>query len=81
MKAEAKEKIIVLDNIKKYIEEGEMSFLIGAGFSRNVNKKAYLLWGELLKDAAWKLFGDGTKGSKAKKQIILEKVEKEVSGV
>ena len=78
MKAEAKEKIIVLDNIKKYIEEGEMSFLIGAGFSRNVNKKAYLLWGELLKDAAWKLFGDGTKGSKAKKQIILEKVEKEI---
>lgn len=69
---------MVLDNIKKYIEEGEMSFLIGAGFSRNVNKKAYLLWGDLLKDAAWKLFGDGTKGSKAKKQKVLEKAEKEI---
>ena len=78
MKVKAKETSVVLDNIKKYIEEGEMSFLIGAGFSRNVNKKAYLLWGELLKDAAWKLFGDGTKGSKAKKQKILEKVEKEI---
>lgn len=78
MKAKAKEKSVVLDNIKKHIEGGEMSFLIGAGFSRNVNKKAYLLWGELLMDAAWKLFGDGTKGSKAKKQKILEKVEKEI---
>lgn len=75
---EVKEHTIVLDSIKKFIEEGEMSFLIGAGFSRNVNKKAYLLWGELLKDAAWKLFGDGTKGSKAKKQEVLEKAEKEM---
>lgn len=75
---EVRERTTVLNNIKKYIEDGEMSFLIGAGFSRNVNKKAYLLWGELLKDAAWKLFGDGTKGSKAKKQKILEKVEKEI---
>lgn len=75
---EVKERTIVLDSIKKYIEEGEMSFLIGAGFSRNVNKDAYLLWGELLKDAAWKLFGDGTKGSKAKKQKVLEKAEKDM---
>lgn len=78
MAIEGKDKVIVLDDIKKYIEEGEMSFLIGAGFSRNVNKKAYLLWGELLKDAAWKLFGDGTKGSKAKKQKVLEKAEKDM---
>ena len=40
-----------LDKIKRYIEGDEMSFLIGAGFSRNVNKEAYLMWGELLKDA------------------------------
>ena len=43
----------ILDDIKRYIEEGEMSFLIGAGFSRNVNKDAYPLWGKLLEDAAW----------------------------
>ncbi len=78
MKAKAKDSVIVLNSIKKFIEEGEMSFLIGAGFSRNINKDAYLLWGELLKDAAWKLFGDGTKGSKAKKQKVLEKAEKDM---
>ena len=43
----------LLKDIKHYVEDGEMSFLIGAGFSRNVNKKAYPLWGELLKDAIW----------------------------
>ena len=37
----------LLNDIKHYIEEGEMSFLIGAGFSRNVNEKAYPLWGEV----------------------------------
>lgn len=33
----------ILDEINKYIGESEMSFLIGAGFSRNVSKQAYLL--------------------------------------
>lgn len=78
MKTAAKERTDVLDSIKKYIEDGEISFLIGAGFSRNVNKEAYLLWGELLKDAAWKLNGDGTKGSESKKQRALEKAEKDM---
>lgn len=50
-----------LDDIKKYIEDGEMSFLIGAGFSRNVNEKAYLMWGGLLKDAVWELFGSSNR--------------------
>ena len=50
-----------LDDIKRYIENEEMSFLIGAGFSRNVNKDAYMMWGELLKDATWKLFGTGNR--------------------
>lgn len=57
-----------LDNIKRYIEVGEMSFLIGAGFSRNVNNNAYPFWGELLEDAAWNLYGDSGKATKAKKQ-------------
>lgn len=67
-----------LDDIKGYIEEGEMSFLIGAGFSRNVNKKAYPLWGELLEDAAWSLYGDNGKATKVKKQRILRKIEKDM---
>lgn len=65
-----------LDNIKRYIEVGEMSFLIGAGFSRNVNNNAYPFWGELLEDAAWNLYGDSGKATKAKKQKVLRKVEK-----
>ena len=67
-----------LDNIKRYIEVGEMSFLIGAGFSRNVNNNAYPFWGELLEDAAWNLYGDSGKATKAKKQKVLRKVEKEL---
>lgn len=69
-------KSIVLDEIKRYIGEGEMSFLIGAGFSRNVNKDAYLLWGGLLKDAIWKMFGDG-KRTEQKEKKMMAKVEKE----
>ena len=65
-----------LNDIKKYIEEGEMSFLVGAGFSRNVNKEAYPLWGGLLKDAIWNMFGEGNR-TKQKEKKVLEKVEKE----
>lgn len=65
----------LLNDIKHYIEEGEMSFLIGAGFSRNVNKKAYPLWGELLKDAIWDLFGSGNRAKQEKR--VLEKAVKE----
>ena len=50
-----------LDDIKRYIEDEEMSFLIGAGFSRNVSKDAYPMWGGLLKDATWSLFGTGNR--------------------
>lgn len=64
-----------LKDIKHYVEDGEMSFLIGAGFSRNVNKKAYLLWGELLKDAIWDLFGNGNRARQEKK--VREQAEKE----
>ena len=64
-----------LDRIKQYIEDGELSFLIGAGFSRNVNKEAYLLWGDLLKDAIWKMFGSGNRATREKK--VITKAEKE----
>lgn len=56
-----------LDSIKKFIEDGEMSFLIGAGFSRNVNKEAYPMWGGLLKDAIWKMFGNGNRAKNEKR--------------
>lgn len=59
----------ILDDIKRYIEEGEMSFLIGAGFSLNVNNKAYPLWGGLLKDATWDMFGSGVRSKREKKGL------------
>lgn len=65
-----------LDRIKQYIEDGEMSFLIGAGFSRNVNKEAYPMWGGLLKDAVWKMFGSGKRTEHTEKKVMT-KVEKE----
>ena len=64
----------ILDDIKRYIEDGEMSFLIGAGFSRNVNDKVYPLWGDLLKDGIWKLFGSGV-SSKQEKNVIDKAVK------
>lgn len=69
------DKKTVLDKIKHFIEEGEMSFLIGAGFSRNVNKEAYPLWDELLKDAVWELFGSGNRAKRGK--IVLDKALRE----
>ena len=65
----------LLKDIKHYVEDGEMSFLIGAGFSRNVNKKAYPLWGELLKDVVWELFGSGNRVRQEKR--VRKKAEKD----
>lgn len=62
-------KINILEDIKGFIEEGELSFLIGAGFSRNVNKDVYPLWGGLLKDAIWKLFGNKDRARQEKKIV------------
>lgn len=64
----------ILDEIKSYIGEGEMSFLIGAGFSRNVSKQAYLLWDGLLKDAILEAFGNGIK-TKQKDKVVAEAIK------
>lgn len=49
---------MILDDIKQHIEEKELSFLIGAGFSKNISSK-YPFWDELLSEAIWKMFGKG----------------------
>lgn len=59
----------ILNDIKKFIAEKEMSFLIGAGFSRNVNKDVYPMWADLLKGAIWDLFGTGNRVKQEKKVI------------
>ena len=51
---------MILDDIKQHIEEKELSFLIGAGFSKNISPK-YPSWEELLSDAIWKMFGKGNR--------------------
>ena len=51
---------MVLDTIKQHIEEKELSFLIGAGFSKNISLK-YPSWDELLSDAIWEMFGKGNR--------------------
>ena len=71
MKVDVKGIPTILDDIKRYIEDGEMSFLIGAGFSRNVNDKVYPLWGGLLKEAIWKLFGSGARSKQEKKMQMV----------
>ena len=51
---------MVLDTIKQHVEEKELSFLIGAGFSKNISLK-YPSWDELLSDAIWEMFGKGNR--------------------
>lgn len=65
----------ILNDIKKFIAEKEMSFLIGAGFSRNVNKEVYPMWADLLKGAIWDLFGTGNRVKQEKK--VIDKALKE----
>lgn len=65
----------LLKDIKRHIEEGEMSFLIGAGFSRNVNKEVYPLWKDVLSEAVWDLLGTGNRVKQEKK--VLDKAVKE----
>ncbi len=49
---------MILDDTKQHIEETELSFLIGAGFSKNISPK-YPSWDGLLSDAIWEMFGKG----------------------
>lgn len=65
----------LLKDIKRHVEEGEMSFLIGAGFSRNVNKEVYPLWKDVLSEAVWDLYGTGNRVKQGKK--VLDNAVKE----
>jgi hypothetical protein len=40
----------LLELLRKRYNEGEMSALVGAGFSKNVSEEDYLSWKELLSD-------------------------------
>ena len=50
--------IAAIKHIKRKLELNEMSVLVGAGFSKNIDEKAFLSWWELLKPMVIFLFED-----------------------
>lgn len=50
--------IRAIKDIKRKLDLNEMSVLVGAGFSKNVDQKAFLSWWELLKPMVLFLFED-----------------------
>ncbi|MCH5246073.1 MAG: SIR2 family protein [Muribaculaceae bacterium] len=64
----------ILDNIRKYIEKESISFIIGAGFSKNIST-AFPLWSDLLSPLAERLYPtcDVKDRKQFIKQIIAEK--------
>ena len=67
----------LLDQIKSLVENGKLSFLIGAGFGKNINV-VYPLWKELLADAIWKKYGTGREEDRKKKEKpLIDKVIRE----
>ncbi|QZE15438.1 SIR2 family protein [Halosquirtibacter laminarini] len=47
-----------LDSLKSELAKSNMSLLVGAGFSKNVDPKLFLNWNELLYDMVYELFED-----------------------
>ena len=69
--------IETIDSIRKCVENGTLSFIVGAGFSRNISK-AFPLWEELLTPLVEELYPLCNVKNKAQreqkiKQIIAEK--------
>ena len=57
----------LMDNLRKSVEAESVSFIIGAGFSRNISQQ-FPLWGELLKPLVLELYPECNKGSEKKKE-------------
>ena len=67
----------IIDSIRQCVEKGTLSFIIGAGFSRNISK-VFPLWGELLTPLVEELYPQCNVKNKVQreqriKQIIAEK--------
>ena len=68
-----------LEEIQSLIESNQLSFLIGAGFSRNISK-SFPLWRDLLSDAVWNKYGSGRNAERAKREKeVFDKVLQEKS--
>lgn len=59
-----------LDQLKTLVENESLSFLIGAGFGKNISK-AFPLWKELLTDAIWEKYGSGKDSERKRKEKAL----------
>ncbi len=61
-----------IKNIKQLIEDGNLSFIIGAGFSRNIYKK-YPLWKDLLYPMIGEMYPETKRGKDKKDNLISKK--------
>ncbi len=63
----------LLDNIRRSIEEDSMSFIVGAGFSRNISEK-FPLWGELLSPLVEEMYPDSCVGNPKRKEARIRQI-------
>lgn len=63
----------VLDNIRKCVEKESISFIIGAGFSKNISA-AFPLWSDLLSPLAEKLYPECNVKNKDRKKQNIERI-------
>lgn len=68
-----KHKLEILDSIRKCVEKESISFIIGAGFSKNISA-AFPLWGDLLSPLTEKLYPDCTVKNMEKKKQHIERI-------
>lgn len=66
-----------IDQIKTLVESESLSFLIGAGFSKNIST-VFPFWKELLTDAIWAKYGSGRETERKRKgKALVNKVIRE----
>lgn len=71
--------IKTLEEIQSLIDGNQLSFLIGAGFSKNISN-SFPFWRELLTDAVWDKYGTGRDVDRAKREKgVIDKVLRDKS--
>lgn len=63
----------MLDHIHRHIEDGTLSFIIGAGFSTNISTK-FPLWGDLLKPLVGELYPACAGGKKELQEREVQRI-------
>lgn len=60
----------ILDKIRQLLVDNQLSFLVGAGFSKNISPK-FPLWKDLFNDAVWDMYGNHCDGSTPEKRAAV----------